>query len=338
MKRILITGVAGHLGSKLAEWIIANHPDCEIVGIDNLSSGFRENIPPGVVFVPGTIGHCATHSPSVFALPYDAVFHFAAFAAEVLSPHVRRYTIDSVWGQTASLLNALLNGAGCGRLVYASSIAVYGPGEPPFEESAICRPNDPYGIAKLASEHDMRVAGEQHGLDWCVVRPHNIYGNGQNIWDRHRNVFGLWMRSALEGGPFVVYGDGLQRRAFTYIDDILPCLWQAAFAPEASRQTINLGGAAPTEIYQAADMLGFVMGSEGPEVQFLPARHEVKDAWCSTAKSAELLGYEERTGLYPGLEQMWNWAKSAWAKYPQRRNGVPPFSIELAKGMPDSWR
>jgi UDP-glucose 4-epimerase len=301
MKRILITGIAGHLGSKLAEWIIANKPDCHIVGIDNLSSGFYENIPAGVEFAPGSIGHVAAHHPSLFGEPFDAVFHFAAFAAEVLSPHVRQYTIENVWGQTAALLNALLNGPGCGRLVYASSIAVYGPGASPFDESAVCRPNDPYGIGKWASEQDVRVAGEQHGLDYVLLRPHNIFGPGQNLWDRHRNCFGIWIRAALEGKPFTIFGDGLQRRAFSYIDDILPCLWEAAFAPQASKQTINLGGSEPIEIYRAAEALAFVMGSAGAELKFEPARHEVKDAWCSTAKSRELLGYEDRTELHTGL-------------------------------------
>jgi UDP-glucose 4-epimerase len=356
MKRILITGIAGHLGSKLAEWIIVNKPDCHIVGIDNLSSGFYENIPVGVEFAPGSIGHVAAHHPSIFGEPFDAVFHFAAFAAEVLSPHVRQYTIENVWGQTAALLNAILNGPGCQRLVYASSIAVYGRGpfersklaqtgihggqvEPQaFEESDGCIPNDSYGIAKLASEHDIRVAGEQFGLDWCVVRPHNIYGPGQNLWDRHRNVFGIWMRAALEGKPFTIFGDGLQRRAFSYIDDILPCLWEAAFAPQASKQTVNLGGSEPIEIYRAVEALAFVMGSEGAELKFEPARHETKDAWCSTAKSRELLGYADKTELPTGLEAMWNWARKDWARFPDRRQLREPFDIEMPRGLPGVWR
>lgn len=332
--KVLITGVAGHLGSKLAEWIIANQPDCKIVGIDNLSSGFVENVPDGVRMFYGDFSRqvkLATREP------FDAVFHFAAFAAECLSPFVRLHTIRNVWEPTASLLNALLSGPDCGRLVFSSSIAVYGRGEPPFEESAACSPNDVYGIAKMASEHDIRVAGEQHGLDWCVVRPHNVYGPGQNIWDRHRNVFGLWMRAALEGKPAVIFGNGQQRRAFTYIDDILPCLWQAAVAPQASRQTINLGGTNPWTIAEAFNALGEVMGGAAPVARFEPARHEVRDAWCSTAKSRELLGYADGTGEYAGLDAMWKWAQAAWRDYPERRNRPEPFAVELTRGLPPVW-
>jgi UDP-glucose 4-epimerase len=349
--KILITGCAGHLGSKLCEWIVANKPDCHIVGIDDFSSGFKESVHPEVDFIWHTspalpidhrggcgVSHAAYHRPSLYAEHFDAVFHFGAFAAEVLSPHVRCYAIDNVWRETAALINGLLNGAGCGRLVYASSVAVYGKGDPPFYEESQCRPNDVYGIAKLAAENDLRTAAEQFGQDFCCLRMHNIYGPGQNLWDRHRNCFGIWIRAALEGRPFTIFGDGLQRRAFSYIDDILPCLWEAAFAPQASKQTINLGGSEPIEIYRAAEALAFVMGSEGAELKFEPARHEVKDAWCSTAKSRELLGYADKTELPTGLEAMWNWARKDWARFPDRRQLREPFDIELPRGLPGVWR
>lgn len=337
--RVLITGIAGHLGSALADWIQANHAETRIVGIDNLSSGFRENVPEGVEFIPGSVSHTASHYPSAFSRRFDAVFHFASFAAECLSPFVRRYTISQVWGETATLLNQLLADPDiCGRLVYASSIAVYGAGVAPFDESSPCVPNDPYGAAKLAAEHDVRIAGEQHGLDWCIVRPHNIYGPGQNLWDRHRNVFGLWMRAALEQRPAVIFGDGQQRRAFTYIDDILPCLWEAALSPRASRQTINLGGSRPWTIGEASQALADVLQAEAPRFERQPARHEVRDSWCSTAKSRELLGYEDRTGEYAGIDAMWRWAKQSWADHPERRRRSEPFEIELCRGLPVAWR
>lgn len=333
--RVLITGVAGHLGSKLAEWIVVHKPGVQIVGIDNLSAGFRENVPPGVEFVAAGVTGEAAYRPSLYSQRFDAVFHFASFAAECLSPFVRLHTIRNVWEPTAALLNNLLAGPGCGRFVFASSVAVYGRGlRTPFDERDYCQPNDPYGVAKLACEHDVRIAGEQHGLDWCILRPHNIYGPGQSLWQSHRNVFGIWMRAALEGRPLQIFGDGRQKRAFSYIDDILPCLWEAAFAPEASRQTINLGGGIPKQIIGAAELSAELFGACA--IEHLPPRHEIKEAWCTTAKSEALLGFQDRTTLRVGLERMWAWAQEAWERYPSRRR-QEKIEIELRRGLPATW-
>ena len=269
MPRVLITGVAGHLGSKLAEWIRDHHPDCQITGVDNLSSGYRENVPAGVSFHQGDIG--TDWARCLFGVAYDVVFHFAGFAAEVLSPHVRLHTIDNVWRNTASLINHLLNGPPCGRLVFASSVAVYGKAAPPFAETLECRPHDTYGVAKLAAERDIQIAGDQHDLDWCVLRLHNVYGPGQDIWNRHRNVFGLWMRAALDGQPALIYGDGGQRRGFTYIDDVLPAIWQAGVNPRASRKIINLGGSKPMTIGTACQIFSDVLQGEAPVFKHAPA-------------------------------------------------------------------
>lgn len=334
--RVLITGVAGHLGSAFATWLLKHQPACRIVGVDNFTSGFPENVPHGVHLHEHDVGQIV--GPVVFAEPFDYVFHFAAFAAECLSPFVRTYTIDNVWRNTSALISRVIARGGCRRFVLASSIAVYGHHEYEgfgFSEEMTLRPNDPYGIAKMACEHDLRVAGEQHGLDWCTLRPHNIYGPGQNLWDRHRNVFGIWMRQALEGKPLTIFGDGRQRRAFSYVDDILPAIWQAAVAPDASKQVINLGGREPTHILGAARLTASI--TRAAAIKHLPARHEVQDAWCSTAKSERLLRYHDTTTLEQGLAKMWAWAQNAWEQFPERRTRREPFKIELREGMPPSW-
>lgn len=320
MPRILITGVAGHLGSAFARWLLA-HVDCQVHGVDDFSTGFPENVPPGL---PLTI---ADLSKNPKLPPADYIFHFAAMAAECLSPFVRRFHVRNNLGGSAAVLNHALQ-AGCERFVFTSSAAVYGAGKPPFSESAQCVPFDPYGAGKLYVETDLRIAGEQHGLNWTVLRPHNIYGPGQNIWDRHRNVFGLWMRAALEGKPLRIFGDGMQTRAFSYIDDILPCLWQATVAPEASKQIINLGGERPTSILGAAEL---VAGITGADIEHVPGRHEVKESYCTTEKSEALLGFEDKTRLIDGLEAMWDWTRDAWERYPERRDKADAFSLELAR-------
>lgn len=180
-KRVLITGIAGHLGSRLASWIVRTHPGTEIVGVDDMSCGYEESIPESVYAT--MIGRVSQLPVELFDKPFDATFHFAAYAAECLSPFVRTFNYQNNVCETAALLNRLLIAPRRhGRLVFTSSAAVYGHGSCPFDESTHCQPNDSYGVAKLAAEMDIHVAGRQHGLDWCVVRPHNVYGPGQSIW------------------------------------------------------------------------------------------------------------------------------------------------------------
>jgi len=339
MITVLITGIAGHIGSALARWILANVPDARIVGIDDLSCGYRENIPddPRVIWGQVILGNGADGIARIFAEePPDYVFHLAAYAAEGLSPFCRLYNYRSNLLATAEVLNAVLEAGTIKRLIYASSMAVYGRGEPPFDEGDSCRPVDPYGVAKLASEQDIRIAGEQHGLDWCILRPHNIYGPGQSLWQRYRNVLGIWMAQHLRGEPLTIFGDGQQRRAFSFIDDCLPAFWQAAVAPAASRQTINLGGIVPVSIWEAAHVLMEIVGEVRIDVQ--PARHEVHQAWCTWSRAAESLAYRDQMSLERGLMAMWHWAKDAWYRWPERRGSHQRIPIELRRGLYGAWK
>jgi UDP-glucose 4-epimerase len=211
-------------------------------------------------------------------------------------------------------------------------MAVYGHGTGGiFEETQVPKPIDPYGIAKYACEMDIQIAGEQHGLDWCIIRPHNVYGIKQNIWDKYRNVLGIWMFQRLNNMPMTIYGDGEQTRAFSYIDDSLQPLWRAGYLPEASRQIINLGGIEEISIKDASRVLNDVMGPG--EVVHLEGRHEVKHAVPTYEKSVQLLGFEYRTSLQEGLTTMWEWAQQqpmkdrfVWDEY------------ELDKGIYEYWK
>ncbi len=191
--KVLITGIAGLLGSRLADYIVENHPDVHIVGIDDLSGGYYENINPKVPefrklnLVTGDLESCFEEHK------FDYVYHFAAYAAEGLSPFIRQYNYENNLVATARIINQCIKHE-VKRLVFTSTMAVYGHGNGNiFDESQIPQPIDPYGIAKYACEMDIQVAGEQHGLDWCIIRPHNVYGVKQNIWDKYRNVLGIWM-------------------------------------------------------------------------------------------------------------------------------------------------
>ena len=208
-------------------------------------------------------------------------------------------------------------------------MAVYGNGISPFNESTLRNPMDPYGIAKMGCEMDIEIAAEQHGLDYCIIRPHNVYGAKQNIWDSYRNVLGIWMYKKLNNQPFTIFGDGEQTRAFSYIDDSLECLWKAGWIPEASKQKINLGGIQHVTIKEAAETLLDVVG--GGELIYLPPRHEVKYAYPTWQKSVDILGFEHKTNLHDGLTKMWKWVqeqpirpRQIWSEY-ELDKGIYPF-------------
>ena len=196
--RVLITGVAGLLGSRLSDWILENKPEFEVYGIDDLSGGYLENVDPRVHFTNLNLSNSNTELTSVFGrIQPDYVFHLAAYAAEGLSPFIRTYNYDNNLRSTAAIVNECIR-SNVKRLVFTSTLAVYGHGYGGiFDESQIPNPIDPYGVAKYACEMDIRIAGEQHGLDWCIIRPHNVYGIKQNIWDKYRNVLGIWMYNHL---------------------------------------------------------------------------------------------------------------------------------------------
>jgi UDP-glucose 4-epimerase len=220
-------------------------------------------------------------------------------------------------------------------------MAVYGHASPPFSEEMLRNPIDPYGVAKSACEQDIEIAGQQHGLDWCIIRPHNVYGAHQNIWDSYRNVLGIWMYKKLNNQPFTIYGDGSQVRAFSYIDDSLPCLWKAGVSPKCSKEIINLGGIIEVSIKEAAETLARVVG--GSDIIYLPPRHEVWKAFSTYDKSVELLDFAHKTSLEEGLTKMWEWVilqpirpRQIWKDY-ELDDGIYPYwkQDELSKNSKD---
>ena len=329
-KTILITGVAGLLGSRLADWIVENHPDYKIIGIDDLSGGYIENINPSVLLFKKDLVKDSLEDIFEQHQP-DYVFHFAAYAAEGLSPFIRCFNYDNNLKATAAIVNECIR-TNVKRLVFTSSLAVYGHGYGGiFDEKQTPKPIDPYGVAKYACEMDIQIAGEQHGLDWCIIRPHNVYGIKQNSWDKYRNVLGIWMYQYLNNEPITIFGDGEQTRAFSYIDDSLEPLWNAAMVKKASKQIINLGGVKEYSINEAAQALSNIL--KDVNITYLEARHEVKHSIPTFIKSEEILGFEHKTDLDEGLKQMWDWAKTQ----PTRNRFVWP-SYELDKGIYSYWQ
>ncbi len=333
-KNILITGCAGLLGSRMTEWILENKTEYNIVGIDSLFGGYIENVNKKIDFYKRDL---AVDDISDIFEKYDFeyVFHFAAYAAEGLSPFMRKFNYSNNVLSTVSIINECIT-YNVKRLIYTSSMSVYGWGYKEgvrFEENDQPMPIDPYAISKYTCEMDIKVAGEQHGLDWCIIRPHNVYGVGQNIWDKYRNVLGIWMYQILNNLPISVYGDGEQTRAFSYIDDCLESFWNAAVLKESSKQIINVGGINGYTINEAAEILCEITGYDKSNIKHLEPRHEVK--WCvpSYQKSIDLLGYEEKTNLKEGLTKMWEWAKTQ-----PNRERYKWENYEITKGIYEYWK
>ena len=345
--KILITGCAGLVGSANCHWILENTND-DIIGVDNLTGGFQENLPDEssrFIFHKMDVENESLRDIFIKHSPTH-VMAYSAYAAECLSPFIRKYNITNNLLAMANLINCCIN-YDIKRILFTSSIAVYGHGKffPPFYESLQPEPIDPYGCAKYFVEMDLKIANEQHGLDYVILRPHNIYsgkintkynknGYGQVYNDRYRNFLAILMYRYLRGEKLTIFGDGLQKRAFSYIGDSLPCFYRALTEPQCSKQIINIGGIQETTILDAANVVIDVIG--GGELIHLEQRHEVKNAYPSYQKSVELLGFEHKTNLYSGVTEMWDWVKKDYELY--KREPITFGDYEVNKGMYSYWK
>jgi UDP-glucose 4-epimerase len=328
MTKVLVTGVAGFIGSHVADACLAE--GFHVVGADDLSGGSKENVPGGVVFRQGTLVDPAFCRALWSDGPFDHVYHLAAYAAEGLSHFIRRFNYTTNLLASVNLINeAVRNEVKC--FVFTSSIAVYGHTRPPVTESDRPAPADPYGISKYATELDLESAADMFGLDYIVFRPHNVFGERQNIADRYRNVVGIFMNQALKGEPLTVFGDGKQTRAFTYISDVAPVIAHAPLVPAAYRQVFNIGSDQHIDIATLAADVSEVMGVE-PQLKFLPARNEVMHAYARHDKMQRFFGLTEGVELRVGLQRMADWVKKHG---PAERTRFG--DLEITRGLPDAW-
>jgi len=329
--KYLITGIAGLLGSRLADWIIENTNN-EVVGIDDLSGGYIENVNKNVKFYKFDLVDLEKVNGVFEKEKPDVVYHFAAYAAEGLSPFIRKYNYENNLIVSTNLITKSIQ-YDVKRFVFASSMSVYGDKyEPPFDESLKQAPIDPYGIAKYAVEQDLKIAYEQHGLPYTIVRPHNFYGKNQNIWDKYRNVLGIWMYQIINDMRPTIFGDGEQKRAFSYVDDSIKPLWNASQNDKCIGEIINLGGIKEYTINEACNVLLKVTNTD-LKPEYLEQRHEVKYAWSTWDKSVDLLDFKHKIDLEQGLTKMWEWAQ----KQPKRKRFFWS-NYELTKGIYDFWK
>lgn len=328
MPTSLVTGGAGFMGSHVADHLLAKGHD--VVVVDDLSGGFRENVPANATFVQGSVTDHHFIDKLFERHSFDYVYHLAAYAAEGLSHFIKRFNYNNNLIGSVNLVNASINHrVKC--FVFTSSIAVYGAGQSPMSEEMIPIPEDSYGISKLAVEQELRVSHEMFGLDYIVFRPHNVYGERQNVGDRYRNVVGIFMNQLLRGEPMTIFGDGTQERAFTHIDDVAPVIAHSIDYPAARNQVFNVGADTPYTVNDLASIVAEAMGMKC-NVQHLDARNEVKIAYSDHSKGARIFGDRQIKSLKDGITAM-----AAWVSQHGSRESNIFEGIEVQRNMPPSW-
>lgn len=328
MPRSLVTGGAGFMGSHVAETLLAM--DHQVVVLDDLSGGFRDNVPGNATFIEGSVTDHELLERIFSRHSFDNVYHLAAYAAEGLSHFIKRFNYENNLLGSVNLINASVN-SGVKRFVFTSSIAVYGSGQTPLAESMTPVPEDPYGIAKLAVEQELRVSHEMFGLDYIIFRPHNVYGERQNIGDRYRNVVGIFMNQLLKGEPMTIFGDGEQLRAFTHIADVATVIASSVDYPDAINQIFNVGADTAYSVNELARVVATAMGKEC-RVRRLDARNEVLIAVSDHSKAERVFGKRSKTMLADGVQRMAEWTENHGARESSIFKG-----IEISKNMPPSW-
>lgn len=328
--KVLITGIAGLLGSHFSRYLLAKGYD--VVGIDDFSGGFKENIADGIYCSTINLSDLAAVDKFFKEHRFDYVYHFAAYAAEGLSPFIRKFNYTNNLIASANLITSSIN-YDVKKFIFTSSMAVYGSSNiPPFTEDMQPCPIDPYGVAKYAVEMDLKLAQEQFGLDYTIIRPHNVVGVYQNIWDRYRNVIGIWIRKTLNNEPLTIFGDGLQKRAFSDME-----FYNEPFEKVMTQfggEIFNIGADKERTLLETAHLVQKCASNFGykPDIVHLEARHEAKFAFSDHKKAKTLLNFEDNTNLELTINKMFEWALT------QPNREIKNMKYETVKNIYTFWK
>jgi UDP-glucose 4-epimerase len=309
--RVLVTGAAGFMGSHLVDALVAQGHT--VFGMDDMSGGFWRNIHPDSHFTQVDLRDQMATEMVVSRIQPEILFHLAADATEGRSQFTPN---NCVQRNLNAYLNTLIPAVreGLKKVVLVSSMSVYGAQTPPFSEDMPNKPEDVYGVAKASMESITEILAEVHHFKYTIIRPHNVYGERQNISDPYRNVVGIFINAMLSNRQFYIYGDGEQKRAFTYITDFTPYLLRAGFDDTVNGEAINVGPREEYTINYLAEQVLKAFHPYGVPEELkpinLPARpKEVKEAFCTSEKAERMLGYKTTVPLNEGLRRMVAWAR-----------------------------
>jgi UDP-glucose 4-epimerase len=330
MPKSLVTGGAGFIGAHVVNHLIEMEHD--VVVLDDLSGGFKDNVNSKAIFIDNSINDNEFVEKLFEEHAFEYVYHLAAYAAEGLSHFIRRYNYNNNLIGSINLINqSIKHKVKC--FVFTSSIAVYGANQLPMIESLTPQPEDPYGIAKYAVELDLKTAHEMFGLNYIIFRPHNVYGELQNIGDRYRNVIGIFMNQLMQGKSLTIFGNGNQTRAFSYIDDVAPHIANSVNIPAAYNEIFNIGGDKEYSINELVATLTSAMNIDG-DVRHVEARNEVVHAYADHNKARKVFDIHEESlvSLKDGLNKMVGWViNQGVRKTPKFKN------IEILEKLPPVW-
>jgi len=304
-KSVLVTGGAGFIGSNLVQALLDEGRQVRV--LDDLSTGFRENLLPGIDLVEGDVADETAVRRAVEDV--DVVFHHAAHRAVLRSVERPIETDRANTGGTLNVLKAALD-AGARRVVYASSSSVYGgAAEMPTVETAPTRPRSPYAVSKLAGEEYCRVFSELYGLETVALRYFNVYGPRQRPDSAYAAVIPLFLDALKRGEPATVHGDGLQSRDFTFVSDVVSANLSAASAPaeDCSGKAYNIAGGAAYSLMDLLAILGSILGVDPKALHVGPRPGDVRHTRADISAAANDLGHKPVVGFEQGLEQTVAW-------------------------------
>jgi len=327
---VLVTGGAGFIGSHVAEEL--SNMGFYVVSLDDLSGGFIDNIQGNNVhFIKGSINDYELIENLFQKYQFEHIFHLAAYAAEGLSHFIKRFNYENNLIGSINLINAGIK-YNVKSFIFTSSIAVYGNNQLPMHEELTVFPEDSYGIAKYAVEQELKITHDMFGMDYVIFRPHNVYGERQNIGDKYRNVIGIFMNQILRNEPITIFGDGEQTRAFTHISDVAPIIAKSILLPEALNQVFNIGSDIHCSINQLASVVISKMGAS-QKIIHVDARKEVKHVYASHEKLKNIFSPKPPLPLDEGIGRMAEWVKMVGARESQKFK-----YIEITKNLPNIWQ
>jgi len=326
---IFITGVAGFLGSNLADYYIAK--GYKVTGCDNLVGGDIENLHPKVIFHKT---ECENLKKMVeISKGVDVVIHAAAYAHESLSVFSPNLICSNIINASTSVFSAAIQNK-VKRIVFMSSIARYGHIRPPFKESDTPNPVDPYGISKLAAEKILINLCNTYGVEYNIAIPHNIIGVKQKYDDPFRNVASIMINLMLQNRQPIIYGDGEQKRSFSDVDDCIYCIDKLATDPNIKNDIFNIG---PEHNYVSVNNLFKILSNElkfnQEPIYYTDRINEVKFANCSEKKAVTILGYKSSISLEDSLKKMINYIKNSGIK-----KFIYSYDLEIVNEQtPKTW-